>query len=187
MTPTGNVDIRRLFPRVFSGLKLGEEFHICLKEGATPYSEYTARVVAIPLKQKVKAELERMERLGVISPVTEHTPWCSGMVVVRKKLGEVRICLDLKEMNENVLREVHPIPKVDEMLAQLSGSTLFSKLDANSGIWQIPLAPKSRLLTTFIMPFGRFCLNKLPFGVSCAPAVPEEDKPSGGRGAVHDG
>ena len=169
---TGNDDIRRLFPRVFSGLgKLGEEYHIRLKEGATPYSEYTARGVAIPLKQKVKAELERMERLGVISRVTEHTPWCSGMVVVRKKSGEVRICVDLKQLNEDVLREVHPIPKVDETLAQLSGSTLFSKLDANSGFWQIPLAPESRLLTTFITPFGRFCFNKLPFGVSCAPEL----------------
>ena len=67
--------------------------------------------------------------------------------------------------------KVYPIPKVDKTLAQLSGATLFSKLDANSGFWQIPLAAKSKHLTTFITPFGKFCFNKLPFGVSCAPEL----------------
>jgi len=63
------------------------------------------------------------------------------------------------------------MPKVDTTLAQLSGAKLFSKLDANSGFWQIPLAEESKLLTTFITPFGRFCFNKLPFGISSAPEI----------------
>jgi len=95
-----------------------------------------------------------MEALGVISKVDEPTPWCAGMVVVPKKEGAIHICVDLKPLNENVLREVHPLPKVDETLAQLAGAKVFSKLDANSGFWQIPLAKKSRLLTMFITPFG---------------------------------
>ena len=61
--------------------------------------------------------------------------------------------------------------KVDTTLAQLSGATVFSKLDANSGFWQIPLAKESKLLTTFITPYGRFCFNKLPFGISSAPEI----------------
>ncbi len=65
-------------------------------------------------------------------------------------------------------REVHPLPTVDETLA---GAKIFSKLDANSGFWQIPLAPSSRLLTTFITPMGRYCFNKLPFGICSAPEV----------------
>ena len=64
---------------------------------------------------------------------------------------------------------IHYIPKVDDTLAQLSGAKVFSKLDANSGFWQIPLAEKSRHFTTFITPFGRFCFNKMPFGISSAP------------------
>ena len=55
-----------------------------------------------------------MDSLVVISRVVQHTPWCAGMVVVPKKSGEVHICVDLKELNESVLREIHPIPKVDE-------------------------------------------------------------------------
>ena len=76
--------------------------------------------------------------------------WCNG---------SIRICVDLGRLNDCVMREVYPLPSVDETLAQLPGAKEFSKLDANSGFWQIPLASASRLLTTFITPFGRFCFN----------------------------
>ena len=69
-----------------------------------------------------------------------------------KKSGAVHICVDLKALNESVLREVYPLPTVDDLLRQLTGATIFSRLDANSGFWQIPLCPESRLLTTFITP-----------------------------------
>ena len=101
---------------------------------------------------------------GAISQVTEPTPWCAGMVVVPKRDGSVRICIDFKMLNESVLREVHPIPKVDDTLAQLTGASVFSKIDANSGFWQIPLAETSRSLTAFITPYGRYLFNKLPLG-----------------------
>lgn len=97
------------------------------------------------------------------------TEWCAGMVVVPKKQGSVRICVDLKPLNESVLREIHPLPTVEDLLAQMRGAKIFSKLDANSGFWQIPLAESSRLLTTFITPYGRYCFNVLPFGISSAP------------------
>jgi len=92
------------------------------------------------------------------SKVSTPTPWCAGMVVVPKTNEAVRICIDIKPLNENVLREVHPFPKVETALTQLSGAKVFSKLDTNSGFWQIPLDPDSRLLTTFLTPFGRYYL-----------------------------
>ena len=55
--------------------------------------------------------------------------------MVPKKAGAIRICVDLKPLNEHVLREVHPLPKVDDTLAQMTGAKVFSKLDANSGFW----------------------------------------------------
>ena len=91
------------------------------------------------------------------------------MVAVPKKSGAIRICVDLKCLNQSVMREVHPLPKVDNTLAKLSGAKIFSKVDANSAFWQIPLSHKSRLLTTFITPFGCYCFNKLPSGISSAP------------------
>ena len=62
------------------------------------------------------------------------------MVVVLKKTDEVRICVDLKPLNANILHETHPLPDVDEILAQLIGAAVFSKLDANSGFWQVALS-----------------------------------------------
>ena len=91
--------------------------------------------------------------------------------MVPKSSGSVRICVDLTHLNQNVLREYHPLPNVDDTLAQLAGAKKFTKLDVNSGFWQIPLAKSSQLLTTFITPFGRFYFNKLPFGISCAPEL----------------
>ena len=93
------------------------------------------------------------------------------MVVVPKSNGSVRICMDLKALNDSVMREIHPIPSVDEVLAQLAGASFFTKLDANSGFWQIPLSPESRLLTTFLTPYGIYCFNKLPFGISSVPEL----------------
>ena len=110
-----------------------------------------------------------MEQLDIISKVEEPTEWCAGMVVVPKTNDKVRICVDLTKLNENILREYHPLPSVDHTLAQLAGAKVFSKLDANSGFWQIGLSPESSKLTTFITPFGRFCFNRLPFGISSAP------------------
>ena len=163
-------EVQKEFPTVFQGLgNLGEEFEIHLKSGATPYCLFTPRNVPIPLRPKVQEELDRMESLRVIRKVDDPTPWCAGMVVVPKKEGAIRICIDLKPLNENILREVHPLPKVDDTLAQLTGAKFFSKLDANSGFWQIPLAKKSQLLTTFVTPFGRYCFNKMPFGTFSAP------------------
>ena len=105
----------------------------------------------------------------MVSRVREPTEWCAGMVVVPKTDSSVRICVDLTRLNESVRRERHPLPAVEQTLAQLAGARVFFKLDANSGFWQIPLAKESALLTTFITPFGRFCFNRLPFGITSAP------------------
>ena len=151
-----------MFPKLFKGLgTLAGDYHIQLRPDAKPQALFTPRHVPLPLRPQVAEELERMETAGVISKVSEPTPWCAGMVVVPKKSGSVRICVNLKPLNQSVLREVHPLPKVDETLAQLLGPNSFLKLDANSRFWQIPLSQSSRLLTTFITPTGCYCFNKL--------------------------
>ena len=165
-------NFREEFPELFTGLgKLEMEHHITLRHEVEPLCLYTARRVPHPLLPQVKEQLEKMEKQGVISPVTDPTQWCSGMVVVRKPNGGVRICVDLTTLNKDVAREVHPMKSVDDNLAKLQGSQIYTKLDANSGFWQIPLDKDSRLFTTFITPTGRFCFNRLPFGISSAPEI----------------
>ena len=93
------------------------------------------------------------------------------MVIVPKPGNKVRICVDLTHLNKAVKREIHPMTSVDENLAKLQGSQIFSKLDANLGFWQIPLDQSSRLYMTFVTPFRRYCFNQLPFGISLAPDI----------------
>ena len=134
-----------------------------------PYAVTTPRRVALPLLPKVKAKLEQLETQGVISKVDRPTDWCAPIVVVPKSSGDIRLCVDLTKLNEQVKRERLVLPAVDDMLAQLSGAKVFSKLDANSGFYQVQLTEESSFLTTFITPFGRYRYNRLPFGITSAP------------------
>ena len=89
----------KAYPKVFQGLgNFGEPYDIKLKPNAQPYCLYTPRRVLLPFRGKVKAELNRMESLGVISKVEVPTSWCAGMVAVPKKSGAIRICVDLKPL-----------------------------------------------------------------------------------------
>ncbi|GBM85795.1 Transposon Ty3-I Gag-Pol polyprotein [Araneus ventricosus] len=105
----------------------------------------------------------------VIIPILKPTESCASVVIVPKSDGNVRICVDLVELNKNVMREMHPFPKAEYSLNLLARVKIFSKLDANSGFWQILLDKMSSYLTTFIAPFGRFRFQRLPFGISFAP------------------
>ena len=87
------------------------------------------------------------------------------MVVVPKPSGEVRICVDLTKLNANIKREVHPLPSVDYTLGKI-GNSIFSKTDANSAFWQRELSDESKFFTTFITPWGRYCFERLPYGIS---------------------
>ena len=171
-------------PKLFGGLgrMSGGDYSIQLREDAVPFALSTPRRVSIPLMDVVKRELQRMEDLQVIRRVDTPMDWCAGMVVVakprvvasvvegeEKETHKVRICVDLTKLNESVMREKHDLPSVDQTLGRLAGAKVFTKLDANSGFWQIPLAPTSQELTTFITPFGRYCFRRLPFGITSAP------------------
>lgn len=87
--------LTRKFPSLFTGLgNLWDEYEIQLKPGSKPHALYTARHVALPLRPKVQEELARMEKLGVISRVTQPTEWCAGMVIIPKPNKKVWICVD---------------------------------------------------------------------------------------------
>ena len=144
------------FPQLFHGLgRMSGAYQIQLKDNAVPFCLCVPRRVPIALMSKVQSELHRMEKKGVISQVKEPTDWCAGMAVVPKAGGKVRICVDLTKLNQNVRREHLMLPSVEQTLAQLGGAIVFSKLDANSGFWQVELTKTSSLLTTFI--------RKIPF------------------------
>ena len=154
---------------MFSGLgNLQNGYSIKLTPDAVPFSIMAPWRIPYPLRAKVQTELNRMQDNGVISKITEPTLWCAGIVVVPKSDGRVRICDDLTKLNECIYKERYQLPSVGESLSKLRFAKVFSKLDANSGFWQIPPHKDSQHLTTCLNPFGRYCFNLLPFGITSA-------------------
>ena len=145
--------------------------NIKIAEDATPYSVNVPRRIPLPLMPQLKKELEKLEAQGIIQRINVPTDWCSPIVIAPKKSGNIRLCVDLRQLNKAVARERFIIPTVEEVLGRICGAQIFSLLDAKHGFWQVPLTDESQKLTTFITPFGRFCFRRLPFGITSAPEM----------------
>ena len=143
-------------------------YKIELIDGAQPVV-HAARRVPAALRDDVKNELDRMENMGIIRKVSEPTEWVNSMVVVRKPNKSIRICLDPKDLNTCIKRVHYQLPKKEEILSEMAGATHFTKLDASHGFWQIQMDQASAMLCTFNTPFGRYCYERLPFGICSAP------------------
>ena len=84
------------------------------------------RCIPFHIRKDVEQGLERLEKLDIIEKVDGPTPWLSPTVIVPKKNGGIRICVDLREANKAIKRERHPMPTIDDLIADLNGSTVFS-------------------------------------------------------------
>ena len=135
-------EYRAKYSEMFEGLGefLDYPYTIKLNDDASPVALTVPRRVTYPLLPKVKAELDRMVEQGVISKVERPTDWCSGLVVVPKaNKTDVRLCVDLTQLNKAVKRAFHHMSSVDGSLAKLSNARYFTRLDSKSGFWQIPV------------------------------------------------
>lgn len=133
---------------------------------------HPCRKVPFALREKLKVELARMEKLEVIKKIDEPTDWVSSLVIVEKRItGALRICLDPKDLNHAIKREHFKLPTREEIMAQFAGAKWFSKLDASSGFWQMRLDEESSRLCTFNTPEGRYRFLRLPYGIQSAPEV----------------
>ncbi|UYV83111.1 K02A2.6-like [Cordylochernes scorpioides] len=156
---------------IFEGIgRLPIEHKIRLKENATPVIA-PSRKIPFSIREKVKAELERMEKLDIIEKVEEPSEWTHPIVVVQKPSGDVRICMDPRELNKYVQRERYILPTAETIFSELKGATVFSVFDASSAFWQVPLDKESTNLCTIATPFGRFRFKRLPYGLNSASEV----------------
>ena len=135
---------------------------------ATP-RRVPARRMPLAVRQEVSRQLKKMQEDGVIQP--SSSPWASPMVMVRKKDGSFRFCIDYRQLNEVTKLDTYPLPRVDDLLDQLGESRFVTTLDLASGYWQIRVAPGSQEKTAFVVPHGLYEFRVMPFGLSNAPAV----------------
>ena len=132
---------------------------------------HAARKIPATTREKLKGELARMEKDGVIAKVDIPTEWVNSLVIVKKPNAALRICLDRRDLNKVIKREYFQLLSWEEISGRIADAQFFTKLDANHGYWQIPLHQESSILTTFNTPFGGYKFLRMPFGILSAQEV----------------
>lgn len=123
------------------------------------------------MKPKLKKELEKMEKMGIIKPIQEPTDQVNSLVIVEKQNGRLRLCLDSRDLNKAIKREHYKLPTAEEIFAEMNSPKYFTKLDASNGYWHIPVDEESSKLLTFNSPFERFSFTRLPYVIHSASEV----------------
>ena len=130
------------------------------------------RRMAKPQKELAETEVDAMLKKGVIEP--SGSPWSSPIVMVRKKDGSIRFCVDYRKLNSVTRKNAYPLPRIDDCLDTLNGSAWYCTLDLESGYWQIAMDPESIEKTAFITASGLYHFKVMPFGLCNAPATFQE-------------
>ena len=142
--------------------------HIELKD----YKPIKDRYRRIPPHQyeEVRKHLKEMLDIGAIR--RSNSPWASPVVLVRKKDGSLRFCIDLRKLNARTVKDAYSLPRIEDALDSLNGACIFTSLDLKSGYWQVELDEDSIPLTAFTVgPLGFYESVRMPFGLTNVPAT----------------
>ena len=121
----------------------------------------------------IDKQVKDMKDAGIIESVA--SPWASNVVLVKKRDGSLRFCVDYRRLNAITYKDSYPLPLIDNCLNALSGSSWCSTLDLRSGYYNIPIAEEDRDKSSFITRTGCFRFTVMPFGLTCAPSVSKVD------------
>ena len=125
--------------------------------------------VSFKERQTIQSQVKEMLANDIIKP--SRSPWASPVVLVRKKDGTFRFCVDYRKVNAVTKKDVYPLPRIDDTIDRLQGASYFSSIDLASGYWQIEVDEKDREKTAFITPDGLYEFQVMPFGLCNAPAT----------------
>lgn len=140
-----------------------------INTGDAPPVKHKLRRTPINFQSQEEEHLSKMLAAGVIQP--SDSDWASAPVLVRKKDGQVRWCIDYRALNDRTVKDSFPLPNIEDCLDTLHGNKYFSTLDMASGYYQIDLAPEDRKKTAFITRYGLFEHTRMGFGLCNAPAT----------------
>lgn len=138
-----------------------------IETGATKPLNLKSYRLSVKELEVMEKEIKMMLEKGVIQP--SQSPWCSPVVMAKKKDGG--ICIDFRAINKYTEKDVYPVPNIENMLARLQKARIFSLGDAWSGFWQILLRKADRIKTAFRTPYGLFEFVVMPFGLKNATAT----------------
>ena len=142
--------------------------HIKLTD-PVPFKEAYRRIPP-QMYDEVKTHLQEMLDLGAIRP--SNSPWASAIVLVRKKDGRLRFCIDLRKLNNRMVKDAYSLPRIESILDSLGGAQIFSTLDLKAGYWQVEMAEECKAYTAFTCgPLGFYECDTMPFGATNAPAT----------------
>lgn len=167
-----NSDIVDSFKPLFTGFgKLqGRQVKLTVNPEVKPKAQPLRRT-PFGLRGKVEEKIQELIDKDIIEPVEKPTEWVSPVVIVPKPNGDIRVCVDMREVNEAVVRERHPIPTIDELLQDMAGSRVFSKLDLKLGYHQLELHEDSRDITSFVTHCGLYRYKRLVMGINAASEI----------------
>ena len=142
--------------------------HIKLTD-PVPFKEAYRRIPP-QMYDEVKAHIQEMLDLGAIRP--SNSPWASAIVLVRKKDGRLRFCIDLRKLNNRTVKDAYSLPRIESILDSLGGAQVFSTLDLKAGYWQVEMTEECKAYTAFTCgPLGFYECDTMPFGATNAPAT----------------
>jgi len=119
--------------------------------------------------EEVRKHLQELQDKDIIQPST--SPYSSPIVLVRKKTGDLRMCVDYRKLNANTRKDAYPLPRVEESLDALADSKWYTSLDLAAGYHQVAMDERDQYKTAFTTPFGLYEFKKMPFGLCTAPAT----------------
>ena len=160
-------EYRDLFPTTPGKTNKAQHF---IATSGTP-ARVPPRRVPVHYRQEVETQIQHMLDQGIIEECS--SPWMAPAVFVKKKTGDLRICVDYRELNKRTTKDVYPLPLPDEVQNRLAGAKVFSTLDMRSGYWQVPINPEDRPKTAFCPgpDMGLFQFTRMPFGLTGAPST----------------
>ena len=157
------------FPKSKTDLGYTDIITHSINTGDHPPIKQAPRRIPLSKKDAAYAEIHRMADADVIEP--SNSPWSSPIVLVVKPDGSIRFCIDYRKINDVTKKDAYPLPRINDTLDLLHGSSYYSTIDLASGFWQVGLDMNAREKSAFCVPNGLYQFKRMPYGLCNAPAT----------------